>query len=146
MIHLLPLLPLLPTLGLACFTTAAPPVTSGAPEADPAVGPGAGPGTVEAVVGAGFQAIIDPVTGHIVNNPTDAELGRLSEGVAVRERRSAWELREFSLPAGGRGVFLDGWADHSMTVEITAEGEVRAVCSQGDQHTPPTARLETNER
>ena len=142
MIHLLPLLPLLPTLGLVCFTTTAPPITSQTPEADPAAGPEA----LETVASAGFQAIIDPVTGHIVNNPTDAELERLSEGVAVQERRSAWELRGFSLPSGGRGVFLDGWADHSLVVERTAEGQIRAVCSQGDRHTPATARPEANER
>ncbi len=145
MLHLLPLLsllPLLPTLGLACFTTAAPPIPSETLEADAAAVPEA----VETVASAGFQAVIDPVTGQIVNNPTDAELERLSEGVAVQKRRSAWELRDFALPTGGRGVFLDGWADHSLAVEVTAQGQIRAVCSQGDQHTPATARPEANER
>lgn len=138
MFHLLPLLPLLPTLGLACFTTAAPPITSETPEAAPEA--------LETVASAGLQVVIDPVTGQIVDNPTEAELARLSEGVAVQKRRSAWELRGFSLPSGGRGVFLDGWADHSLAVAETADGQIRAVCSQGDQHTPATARLETNER
>lgn len=141
MVHLLPLLPLLPTLGLACFVAPAPPTSETTEPAAPEV--------VEAVAtvgGSGFQVVIDPVTGQIVNNPTDAELERLSEGVAVEKRRSAWELREFSLPGGGRGVFLDGWADHSLAVEVTAEGRLRVVCSQGDRHTTTTAHPEANER
>ena len=140
LLALLPLLPLLPTPGFACFTTAGSPTASETTEA------AAAPKVVEIVAGAGFQAVIDPVTGRVVNNPTDAELERLSEGAAVQERRSAWELRDFSLPTGGRGVFLDGWADHSLAVEVTAEGQIRAVCSQGNQHTPATARPEANER
>ena len=140
MVHLLPLLPLLPTLGLACFVAPTPPMSATTEPAAPEVVE-----PVENVGGSGFQVVIDPVTGQIVNNPTDAELERLSEGVAVERRRSAWELREFSLPGGGRGVFLDGWADHSLAVEVTAEG-LRVVCSQGDRHTTTTAPPEANER
>ena len=104
------------------------------------------PATAETPGSTGLQVVIDPVSGRIVSEPTDAELGRLAEGVAIERRRSAWELRGFSLPTGGRGVYLDGWADHSLAVEVTADGQIRTLCSQGDRHTSTTRRHGGNER
>lgn len=126
----------LPIMGFACLLAAVPPM---APEK-------AEPENPETVGSAGLKVVIDPVSGRIVSEPTDAELERLSDEVAVERRRSAWELRGFSLPTGGRGVFLDGWADHSLAVEVSAEGEIREVCSQGERHSPTTERREDNER
>ena len=83
---------------------------------------------------AGLQVVVDPISGQIVNNPTDGQLERVAEGIDIEARRSSWELREFRLSSGGRGVFLDGWADHSLRVEVAPDGQLRAVCSQGDAH------------
>ncbi len=130
------MLHLLPILGFAVFLAAVPPTERERTE----------PATPEKGGTAGSQVVIDPATGRIVNEPTDGQLERLLDGVAVKRRRSAWELRSFSLPAGGRGVYLDGWADHSLAVEVTPEGQFRSVCSQGDHPPPRTERNEANER
>ncbi len=95
---------------------------------------------------AGLQVLFDPVSGRIIDNPTDAQLGLLNKRVAIERRRSAWELREFSLPAGGWGVDLDGWADHSLAVEISANGTTRFLCSKGDDHLGEPPRTEDTER
>lgn len=115
---------LLPIMSLLLFLPAAPPV-------EPT---GAEPASLEVGAVAGFQVVVDPATGRMVNNPTDLQLDRLAEGIAIERRRSSWELREFWLANGGRGVYLDGWADHSLNVEIGPEGQVRFACSQGDRH------------
>ena len=83
---------------------------------------------------AGLEVVIDPATGQIVDNPTDLQLERVSEGITLERRRSPWELREFFLSNGGRGVYLDGWADHSLTVEITPDGDMQLGCASGDEH------------
>ena len=130
------MLHLLPIMGFAFLATIAPPpATDGVVLAAPAV-----------ANGAGLQVVFDPVSGRIVDNPTDAQLERLNRNVAIERRRSSWELREFRLPGGGWGVYLDGWADHSLAVEIAADGKARLVCSQGDDHTPGTTRSEDDER
>lgn len=83
---------------------------------------------------AGLRVVVDPATGEIIDNPTSLELERLEEGVRVERRRSSWELREFYLSEGGSGVALEGWADHSLEIEIGPDGAMRTVCSQGDTH------------
>ena len=141
-------LSLLPILGFACFTAASP-ATRPEPSEPTREDGVATISSPSASNGAGLRVVIDPVTGDIVNNPTDSELRSLSrpiDGRADAKRRSAWELREFSLPSGGRGVVLDGWADHSLSVKVTADGRMQAVCSQGDRHGPATERPEANEQ
>jgi hypothetical protein len=91
---------------------------------------------------AGLEVVIDPATGQIIDDPTDLQLERVSEGIALERRRSPWELREFFLSSGGRGVYLDGWADHSLTVNVGPDGEMRLGCSKGDQHSPKPATVE----
>lgn len=78
---------------------------------------------------AGLKVVVDPETGEIVDRPTRKQLQRLSEGLAPRQRPDSRELREFALPGGGQGVFLDGWADQSLAVEISAEGLPESTCS-----------------
>ena len=78
---------LLPIMSLLLFLPAAPPV-------EPT---GAEPASLEVGAVAGFQVVVDPATGRIVNNPTDLQLDRLAEGIAIERRRSSWELREFRL-------------------------------------------------
>jgi hypothetical protein len=133
---------LLPIVGLACFL--ASPVEP-APAPQKAVEQ-TEPAAPEAVRRAGLRVVRDPVTGRIVSEPTDAELAELPDLVLDQARRSAWELREFSLPNGGHGVYLDGWADHSLAVEVTAEGEFREVCTQGDRHLKTKGRSEASDR
>ncbi len=86
----------------------------------------------------GLRVFVDPVTGELVSEPTDAQLVRLRSARAGREgrgeRRNSWELRRFPLRNGGEGVFLEGWADHELRVLRSEDGGLRVVCSQGDTH------------
>lgn len=94
----------------------------------------------------GLRAFFDPVTGEMISEPTAAQLEALGQGPESEiQRRSAWELPHFYLPGGGEGVFLDGWADHSLTVQRADEGGFRVVCSQGDEHVPAVAETEESE-
>jgi hypothetical protein len=82
----------------------------------------------------GSRVFLDPETGRIISRPTGAQLEALGQGPeALRVRPSAWALRNFYLPGGGQGVFLDGWADHSLSVQRTANGELFFVCAHGDE-------------
>ena len=129
---------MLQILGLACLTAATP--ASGATDGDvPRVAEASSEEDAAAVAPAptapasGLRVVVDPETGRIVDEPTSAQIGRPSEGL-VAKRRPSEELRSFSLPGGGKGVFLDGWADHSLAIEVSADGKMKSVCSQGDQH------------
>ena len=95
---------------------------------------------------AGLEVVIDPATGRIIDNPTDLQLERVAEGIALERRRSSWELREFFLSNGGRGVYLDSWADHSLTVEVGPDGEMQLGCSRGDQHSSEPSSVEEKVR
>ena len=118
---------LLPLMVLASLAVPAAPATPPEPEEIETRAP-------EAPAPAGLRVVLDPETGEILNEPSYAALERLADGTAAEERRSAWDLREFRLPSGGRGVFLDGWADHSLKVTVDAEGKITAECSVGDRH------------
>jgi len=83
---------------------------------------------------SGLQVVVDPVTGQIIDSPTEAQLEVLGRAHVLDERRSAWDLRSFSLPDGGEGVFLDGWADHSLVVTRHSDGNLRLDCAQRDEH------------
>ena len=82
---------------------------------------------------SGFEVVVDPTTGRIINSPELLAPERRPDGVA-RERRSSWDLRVFYLDGGGRGVELDGWADHALSVVVAEDGTMRLACSQGDDH------------
>jgi hypothetical protein len=115
---------MLPMIGFTVFASmASPPALE---KAEPVVSRGSN--------GTGLKVVIDPVSGQIVNNPTDAWLETATDEAILHRRRSSWELRTFRLPAGGLGVDLDGWADHSLTAEVAPDGQLRYVCSQGDRH------------
>lgn len=111
----------------------------------PTVPPGELP---EAVAGqrAGLQVVVDPATGEIIDNPTHLELERLPSGLTRQRRRSARELRDFPLAGGGRGVYLDGWADHSLKARVDGDGRLRLECSQGDEHPTKAPGGEESER
>ena len=126
---------LLPIMGLTLIVAMAPQAAS--TEDGPVEG---------AAVGAGLKVVVDPVTGRIVDSPSDAQLAALSAGLEAGRGRSAWELREFRMSGGGRGVYLDGWADHSLSVEVTADGDMRFMCSQGDDHSRQADRSEDGAR
>ena len=83
---------------------------------------------------AGLKVAVDPATGRIIAQPTEADLEVLAEGIRIQRRGSTWELESFNLAHGGEGVFLDGWADHSLVVRRDAEGRLRVGCSAGDDH------------
>lgn len=120
---------LFPLVSLFVLAAAASPLASATPA-------GGEPIDSKPARAAGLKVSIDPETGEINSNPTYEQLERLSDGGSIQPRRSAWELRGFALANGGRGVFLDGWADHSLRLEVTDDGSLRAACSQGDRHDP----------
>lgn len=82
---------------------------------------------------AGIKVVIDPATGRIIPEPTAADLETLSRGRRSERRGSMWELRRFALTHGGEGVFLDGWADHSLWVRQDGD-RIQVVCSLGHDH------------
>ena len=129
------MLHLMSVMGFALFAA----ITSSAAISEVDVAPAVGSN-------AGLEVFYDPVAGRIIDNPTDAQLGSMTKGVAIERRRSSWELRRFPLPANGWGVDLDGWADHSLVVEISADGTTRFVCSKGDDHSTRPTRNEDAER
>jgi hypothetical protein len=88
----------------------------------------------EAPFEPGFKVAVDPVTGEIISQPTEADLEILAEGVRSVRRRSAWELRSFPLQHGGEGVFLDGWADQALEVRVDGEGNLQMTCGQDHDH------------
>lgn len=126
-----PLLRLLSTSALLLLTATAslplegpPPPTKSRTSTPPAFSP----------LEMGSRVFLDPETGRIISRPTAAQLEALGQGPrALRTRPSAWELRDFYLPGGGQGVFLDGWADHSLSVRRTPSGELYFVCTHGDE-------------
>jgi len=96
---------------------------------------------------AGLRVVRDPISGRLVEQPTPAQLGRLAAGAERSRRRPARELRRFSLPAGGEGVFLDGWADQSLAVERAADGSWHLRCAHGaDPGAQPLTVVEEGER
>lgn len=112
------------------------PDASDAKRPDEAAGEAAASGA--GVTRPGLRVYVDPETGELVGEPTEEQLEklRLESSTRLRERRSSWDLRHFSLRGGGRGVFLDGWADHELVVRRADDGSLRTVCSQGetDEH------------
>lgn len=82
----------------------------------------------------GFKVVVDPATGEIIAQPTEADLEILAEGVRSVRRRSAWELRSFPLQHGGVGVFLDGWADQALEVRVDGEGNLHMTCGEDHDH------------
>lgn len=108
------------------------------------VGPGTGPLvpvddptslSLETAGQAGLKVVMDRATGRIVENPTSAELRALGSDESLSlSRRSAWDLRDFSLPGGGVGVALEKWAHHSLAVRRAENGDLQVRCIQGDVH------------
>ena len=99
----------------------------------------------------GLKVAVDPATGQIISEPTEADLEVLAEGARRVRRPSPYLLRSFDLDNGGEGVFLDGWADHALEVTVDADGTLRVACSQGDEHDsqiapPPASDDEENLR
>jgi len=88
----------------------------------------------EAPFAPGFKVAVDPVTGEIIAQPTEADLEILAEDVRSVRRRSAWELRSFPLQHGGEGVFLDGWADQALEVRVDGEGNLQMTCGEDHDH------------
>ena len=84
----------------------------------------------------GLKVAVDPATGQIIAEPTEADLEILAEGARRIRRPSPYLLRSFKLDRGGEGVFLDGWADHALEVRVGSDGKLRMVCAQGDEHDP----------
>ena len=85
-------------------------------------------------IAAGLEVVIDPTTGEIVNNPSGLEIERTAEGITIGARRSSRDLERFELEGGGWGIRLDGWADRSLGVELSANGEMRLRCTHDHQH------------
>lgn len=83
---------------------------------------------------AGVRVVVDPATGKIIAQPTTADLEARARSVKIERRRPASELEEFALAGGGKGVFLDGWADHSLEVTLGPDGRFEVACVQGDDH------------
>jgi len=61
-------------------------------------------------------------------------MGEAGEQELPYIRRSADELRRFPVPAGGEGVDLDGWADHTVFARRGPDGALELICLQGDTH------------
>ena len=98
------------------------------------MGPPSPAAEAERATDVGLKVAVDPATGQIIAEPTEADLEVLAEGVRRIRRPSPYLLRSFKLDRGGEGVFLDGWADHALEVRVGADGKLRMVCAQGDEH------------
>lgn len=126
-------------LGIACLAAAAPAVAAATDDPTRAderssKAEASGGEATSAAPASGLRVVVDPETGAIVENPSARQLEDLSETRRFAKRRPARELRSFPLATGGEGVFLDGWANHSLKVEVTSDGKLRTACSQGDRH------------
>ena len=88
----------------------------------------------KAVVPSGLRVVMDSETGEIVSQPTASQLGQVVRDSPFVRKRTDRDLRRFAIAAGGQGVALEGWGQHSLRVERGADGNLRTVCSQGDEH------------
>ena len=88
----------------------------------------------DTVVPSGLRVVMDPETGEIVAQPTASQLGRVVRDSPFERKRTERDLRRFAIAAGGQGVALEGWGQHSLRVERGEDGSLRTVCSQGDEH------------
>ncbi len=85
-------------------------------------------GTEPSTAGASrMRVFIDPKTGEIVSVPA-RESRALSEALENALSRSTEGLEVFDLPAGGKGVHLEGRFQHVMTVRVKADGSLEFGC------------------
>ena len=90
--------------------------------------------TVEAATeprASGLRVFIHPTNKQVTGEPSSVQIDRYRK-IQPKEyrKRPADELRRFFLAGGGQGIFLDGWADHSLSVRRTQRGEVESICRQ----------------
>jgi len=84
--------------------------------------------TASAGVGvSGMRVVIDPKTGEIRSIPVHGSRA-LSESLAHALNQSTEGLVVFDIPAGGKGVHLDGRFQHVVTVKVQSDGSFELGC------------------
>ena len=82
---------------------------------------------------AGVRAFVDPETGRLTANPTQAQLQRAPvERRATTLSRSTTGLRTFELSRGGQGLNLQGRFQTAVRVERQPDGSFKTTCGHGE--------------
>jgi hypothetical protein len=127
-------------LGAAVMARSSDPDALSGP-AQPSAEEAAPSATAATAATAGARAVIDPATGKLTSNPSQAQLQQMAlASRSAASSRSMAGLQPFELRHGGRGVNLQGRFNTAVRVERLADGSFHMTCGE----VPSAAQAQTD--